>query len=296
MSRIFEALRKAERDRSENNGTARPTATPAWREAGASALATDAIDHLPVVHCGRPESGRSATQPGEAGGETFRVLRHRLEMIRRRRPLGKLLVTSAIPKEGKTTVATNLAATLARTSNRVLLLDGDLRHPGVDGALGLGPMAGLGDWLDERAELRSVLRRVEPHGFVYLAAGEARGNPAEILRRTALAEFLAASATTFDWIVIDSPPLVPFVDAHHLATLADGVLLVLRQDVTPLPAIEQAMAALDRAFLVGAVLNGVRDMNRGYYDYYGEERIARLRKTPAVLDARAAAIEVSAND
>jgi capsular exopolysaccharide synthesis family protein len=297
MSRIFDALRKAETERNEGQAATAFTAAPAWREvAGGVALPTDAIDRLPVVRCGEPGRGRRSTAPGDAGEETFRVLRHRVELIRRRRPLGKLLVTSAIPKEGKTTVATNLAATLARTSSRVLLVDADLRHPGVDGALGLPRMAGLGDWLEERADLASVLRRVEPHGFVYLAAGESRANPAELLRRAPLAEFLAASAATFDWIVIDSPPLVPFVDAHHLATLADGVLVVLRQDVTPRPAIEQAFAALDRAFVAGAVLNGVRDTNRGYYDYYGEQRVARRSRPPAALDARAAAVEVSAND
>ncbi|MDE3136579.1 MAG: CpsD/CapB family tyrosine-protein kinase [Acidobacteriota bacterium] len=296
MSRIFEALRKAESDRNGDRA-APPTATPAWRAAGGGiALPGDAIDRLPVVHCGPPSRGRRATPPDKAGEESFRVLRHRLELIRRQRPLGKLLVTSAVPKEGKTTVATNLAATLARASSRVLLIDADLRHPGVDGALGLQPTTGLGDWLEERAQLAAVLRRVEPHGFVYLAAGEVRRNPADVLRLPAFAEFLTTSATTFDWVVIDSPPLVPFVDAHHLATLADGVLVVLRQDVTPRPAIAQAFAALDRAFVAGAVLNGVDNMSRGYYDYYSEERVTRRSRTPAALDGRAAAVEVSAND
>jgi capsular exopolysaccharide synthesis family protein len=297
MSRIFDALQKAETERSGGHSVEPPTAPPAWREvAGGVALPTDAVEHLPVVRCGPAARGRRATPPDEAGQETFRVLQHRLELIRRRRPLGKLLVTSAIPKEGKTTVATNLAATLARSSSRVLLIDADLRHPGVDGALGLPGMPGLGDWLEQRTELPAVLRRVEPHGFVYLPAGEARANPAEILRRAPLGEFLTASAATFDWIVIDSPPLVPFVDAHHLATLADGVLVVLRQDVTPRPAIEQAFAALDKAFVAGAVLNGVRDTNHGYYSYYGQERAARRRQPPDALAARAAAVEVSAND
>jgi succinoglycan biosynthesis transport protein ExoP len=297
MSRIFDALRKAETERKESQDAAPSPGAPARREvAGGVALPPDALDRVPAVRCGQADRGRRAATPGDAGEESFRVLRHRLELIRRRRPLGKLLVTSAVPKEGKTTVATNLAATLARSSGRVLLIDADLRHPGVDGALALPPMAGLGEWLEGREELHSVLRKVEPHGFLYLAAGEARANPAELLRRAPLAEFLAASATAFDWIVIDSPPLVPFVDAHHLATLADGVLMVLRQNVTPRPAIEQAFAALDRAFVAGAVLNGVCDTNHGYYEYYGEERAARRKTHPAALTPRAAAVEVSAND
>jgi capsular exopolysaccharide synthesis family protein len=293
MSRIFDALRKAESERNQAPAATRTAA--AWGEAGGGpVLAGDAIEHLPAVRCGAPDRGRRATTPGDAGEETFRVLRHRVELIRRRRPLSKLLVTSAIPKEGKTTVATNLAVALARSSSRVLLVDADLRHPGIDGALGLAPAAGLGDWLDGRVEFGAVLRRVEPHNFVYLSAGKPHENPAEVLRRAPLAEFLAASGATFDWVVIDSPPLVPFVDAHHLATLADGVLVVLRQNVTPRPAIAQAFAALDRAFVAGAVLNGVRDENRSYYEYYGEERA--VRQPPAAPGARAAAAGVSAND
>jgi capsular exopolysaccharide synthesis family protein len=287
MSRIFDALSKAENERKERTDPSSAAAT-AWREwAGAVAGSAGRLDELPVLRCTGDGNPRPTPRLDD-GEETFRLLRHRLELIRRRRPLGKLLVTSAIPKEGKTTVATHLAAALARGSGPVLLVDADLRHPGVDRALGLASRNGLGDWLEQRAELDAALRRVDPHGFVYLPAGETRENPAEVLRRAPLAEFLAASAASFDWIVIDSPPLVPFVDAHYLATLADGVLLVLRENVTPRPAIEQAFASLERAFIAGAVLNGVHDANHGYYEYYGEERAARRSRPSAALEPAAA--------
>ncbi len=276
MSRIFDALRKSEQDRAESAApvsAAVMTAAPEVEPESRQPLA--ALDQVPVIH---PSPAKGF--PGETadiGAETFRVLHHRLELIRRQRQLHKLLVTSAVPKEGKTTVACRLAAALARGSARVLLIDADLRHPGIHRALGIsstkGPAPkGMADWLEHREELPHVLRRIEPGGFFYLPAGDARSNPGELLRQPALAEFLTGTAATFDWVVVDSPPLGPFVDAHHLATLVDGVLVVMRSGVTPRPALEQVFTSLKRVFIAGAILNGARDRNRGYYEYYGRER------------------------
>jgi len=275
VSRIFDALRKSEQDRT---GAARPDASPqpaAWSQAAAGAQTPVAgLDMVPAIHS-RPENG-FPDEAGDASAETFRVLRHRLELIRRRRHLQKLLVTSAIPKEGKTTVACRLAMALAQTA-RVLLVDADLRHPGVHRTLGIPAHKGVGDWLEHREELPAVLRRVEPYGFFYLPAGEAHSNPGELLRQPALAEFLAATEANFDWVLVDSPPLGPFVDAHHLATLVDGALVVLRRGVTPRSVLAELSVSLERVFVAGAILNGARDSNQGYYEYYGRERTIHSR-------------------
>lgn len=294
MSRIFDALRKSEAERAASSQI--PSATPAstaaasskWKEIARSAtLEADPFDRLPVLHSGRAGANDFSAWTG-AGEECFRVLVHRLEMIRRQRPLGKLLVTSAVPQEGKTTVAAHLAAALARGERRVLLVDADLRHPGLDRALGLPRVAGLGEWLEGGGEFTTHARRVEPFGFAYLAAGRTGSNPAEALARPALAEFLVSATATFDWIVLDSPPVVPFADARRLATLSDGVLLVLRQGVTPRAAIEQSFAALDRAFIAGAVVNGVRDDNRSYYRYYDSGRESSPARSREARGGRAA--------
>ena len=200
--------------------------------------------------------------------ERFRVLQLRLEQVRRQRPLQKVLVSSAIPKEGKTTVAVNLAITLARSSNRVLLIDADLRHSHVHRALGLPDQPGLSDWLEGRAELPGALTRVEPYSFFFLAGGVAERNPADTLRFPKLQKFLGESTGQFEWVIVDSPPLVPFVDAQHLANLVDGTLLVVRAGVTTKPALEQAVGALGRTFVAGVVVNGVDDSKDGYYRYY----------------------------
>lgn len=274
MSRIFDALRKSEQDRtisaSRNAGAAPPHAN---RIAAPLREAALDLDHVSIVRLGQAAAPEAET--GDVGAETFRVLHHRLELIRRRHPLQKLLVTSAVPKEGKTTVACQLAATLARSSRRVLLIDGDLRHPGVHRKLGLSVQSGLADWLEHREELPSALRRILPYDFFYLPAGEARSNPGELLHQAALAEFLTATAGTFDWVVIDSPPLAPFVDAHHLATLVDGVLVVFRCGVTPRSALDQVLNSLEHVFVVGAVLNGAQNKNQSYYRYYGRDRANR---------------------
>jgi capsular exopolysaccharide synthesis family protein len=279
MSRIFDALHKSEQDRSRSANRDAALAPPnSTKTATAWHGPTGDLAQVPTVRL-RPETGLFA-ETGEVGAETFRVLHHRLELIGRQRPLHKLLVTSAVPKEGKTTVACRLAAAMARSSARVLLIDGDLRHSGVHRMLGLSAQRGLADWLEHREEVASVLRRIEPHDFFYLPAGEARSNPGELLRHAALAEFLTATAAGFDWVVIDSPPLGPFVDAHHLATLVDGVLVVLRCGVTPRVALEQEFHSLDRVFVAGAVLNGARDNNQSYYRYYGRERASRAQTEP----------------
>ncbi|HEV2386268.1 MAG TPA: CpsD/CapB family tyrosine-protein kinase [Candidatus Acidoferrales bacterium] len=269
MSRIFDALRKSERDRA-GDGAASPEDNPqAWRElASAAGAGGDHLDQAPVIRCQATNGRRPAATWHGAGQETFRVLHHRLELLRRVRPLKKLLITSAIPKEGKTTIAVNLAVALARSSPRVLLIDADLRHPGVHRSLGLPATAGLADWLEHRAELGAVLRRVEPYRFFYLSSGQATTSPGEMLRQRELREFLAGAGSLFDWVLIDSPPLVSLVDAHYLATLTDGVLMVLRQGVTPRAALEEALGLLDRAFVAGAVLNGASDGKHSYYGCY----------------------------
>ena len=202
-----------------------------------------------------------------SGQEVFRVLCHRLRQVRERRPLRTVLVTSGVPKEGKTVVAVNLAAMLARSSPRVLLVDADLRHPKLP-VLGLSPERGLADYLAGRIELSGAIRHVDPLRFYYLSAGHASANPVELLQKPALQEFMNQTAAAFDWVILDSPPVNLFADARRLAMLVDGVLLVVCQDVTPREAAEQSVAALEGAFIVGLVFNASTHSPHDHYDLY----------------------------
>src|SRR3989454_7826633 len=208
--------------------------------------------------------------PHAIGAEKFRVLRYRLQHLRMARALSKVLVTSAIPREGKTVVATNLAFTLARSSPHVLLVDADLRLSSVHQMLGLLPMAGLAELLDGRLEARAAIRRLDPSGVYSLPAGRSPANPVELLQSPRTQELLTQTSSAFDWIVVDAPPVNLFADARHLANLADAVLLVTRVGVTPRESMQQMPAALDGAFIAGVVVNGDVDpvQDRYYYSYY----------------------------
>ena len=230
------------------------------------------FEHAATVLCHvRPENrivGRR--QNCEFGAEKFRFLRHRLTQLRQHRPVTKILVTSSVPKEGKTLVAVNLAVSLASNFRRVALFDADMRHPSAHSTLGLPPMAGLAEFLEGKSDLDSVMRRVDPLGFYCVTAGKASGNPFELLVGPRMGQLVRLATAAFEWVVIDSPPLIPFADAHHLAGLVDAVLLVVRPRVTPRDTLRQVLSALDSVQVMGVVLNGSDDSGQDdyYYRYY----------------------------
>jgi capsular exopolysaccharide synthesis family protein len=259
-----EANNRSERQGSQGSSEVKPTqsseALPKGFENAATILCHVRAENR-IVGC---------RQNYQFGAEKFRFLRHRLTQLRQRRPVSKVLVTSSVPKEGKTFVAINLAVSLASSSRRVALFDADMRHPSAQNALGLPPMAGLAEFLEGKADIDSVMRRVDPLGFYYLPAGKASGNPFELLEGSRMSELVALATTAFEWVVIDSPPLIPFADAHHLAVLVDAVLLVARPRVTPRDTLRQVLSALDSAQVAGVVLNASDDRRQDdyYYHYY----------------------------
>ena len=162
--------------------------------------------------------------------EKFRFLEVRLQQLRQSRILKKVLVTSTMPQEGKSMATANLACTLARrTQQRTLLLDGDLRRPSLSQMFGLGRISGLCEWLQgERGPLSGIYYLKGP-GFWILPAGSSPRNPLEILQSGRLAALMDQLTAWFDWIVIDSPPVLPLADATIWMRLVDGILLVTSQ-------------------------------------------------------------------
>ena len=249
-----------------------------WRDLGGQVgVLPDLIEHAREVAC-QPRSDERVLNSGlfqPSAEESFRVLCQRLLQVREQRRLQTVLITSPVPREGKTVVAINLAASLARSSPAVLLVDADLRHPRIP-ALGIDPGPGLADYLAGRVELAKIIHRVDPLGFYYLPAGVASANPAELLQKPGLQEFINQAATTFDWVIFDSPSVNLFADARYLATVVDGVLLVVRESVTPRELATKSLAALDKAFIVGLVYNA--STGSPYAEYNEADRSHAIEK------------------
>jgi protein-tyrosine kinase len=204
------------------------------------------------------------------GAEKFRFLAVRLRQLRQSRTLKKILITSTIPQEGKSTVAANLACTLARRKpHRTLLLEGDLRRPTVAGKFGLGNVPGLSEWLRGETETKNIYR-LEALGLWVLPAGSAPENPLELMQSGKLSPLMDELTAWFDWIVIDSPPVLPLADTSIWARSADGILLVTRKGITEKQQLQRGLEALERSKLLGALVNGSTDaVHSDYYQRYG---------------------------
>lgn len=202
--------------------------------------------------------------------EKFRFLGVRLRQLRQNRPLKKILITSSIPQEGKSMVAANLACTLARRQQqKTLLLDGDLRRPALSQLFGLGKLPGLCDWLQgEPGPIRNIYR-LEGPGCWFLPAGSSPKNPLELMQSGRLAALMDQLAAWFDWIVIDSPPVLPLGDTSIWSRLADGVLVVTRQGATQKKQLQRGLEAIEQSKLIGALLNSSREAaSSDYYSRY----------------------------
>ena len=210
------------------------------------------------------------SDPRGHGADRFRFLRMRLREFANVKKLKTILVTSPLPGDGKSTVALNLATVLEeRGSLSVLLLEADLYRPSLTQTLGLATHSGLAECLESGLDPLSALRRLEPLGCYLLPAGQALGNPTEILQSERFTAVMQALSSYFDWVVIDSPPVAPLTDALLLARHADASLVVVRADRTPKEAAKAACALLGPKHVLGIVLNGVEGLNRLYSKYYG---------------------------
>lgn len=199
--------------------------------------------------------------------EAFHLLGVRLRHLRRQKPLKKVLITSTIPQEGKSMVAANLACTLAlRTQQKVLLLEGDIRRPTQSKIFGLGSNPGICAWLNGARSIVNCMFRLEGPGIWILPAGEATGNSLELLQSGRVIPMMEQLTNWFDWVVIDSPPILPLADTSVWTNMADGILLVVRQGTTQKRQLQRGLEALAAQKVIGAVLNSAR--NAAHTDYY----------------------------
>jgi|HubBroStandDraft_6_1064221.scaffolds.fasta_scaffold16418_2 capsular exopolysaccharide synthesis family protein len=302
MSRIHEALKRAEQERvtgqpaqnsdpQAEHGVASPvveTAPPP-----PSKLHQPVLPHLSTAHV-EAEPGTRPVQfdalwtkckratwkpnpsaivfensdPFFPGAEQFRTLRSRLYRLRETQPLQTILVSSAIPAEGKTVISANLAYALVRQHGcRVLLIDADLRSPRIHTLLGAPAGPGLAEYLQNTATEFDVTQRSGEEGFCFIPAGNHAKHPSELISSVRMKQFLERVRPAFDWIIIDSPPALPVADASVLGGMVDGVLFVVRANSTPSAASQKACKELRDAHLIGVVLNTAEESS-GYNSYY----------------------------
>jgi non-specific protein-tyrosine kinase len=212
-------------------------------------------------------------KPRSPVAETYRALRTNIEFASVDAPLRTLLVTSALPQEGKTTTAGNLAIVFAQGGSRVLLVDGDLRKPGLDGLFGLSNEFGLTTlFRDEAATVTEVTRETELDNLKIVTSGPLPPNPAELLSSKRWLTILERLKAEADLVVIDSPPLQAVTDAALLAAVVDGTVLVIHARRTRRGAVRQAREALARSGgnILGVVMNRLkkREYDQNYYSYY----------------------------
>ena len=297
MSRIHEALKKAAEERSshvESHATEdlMDTLTVGTPEASAVSVAAGPAKYTThtkisesslsyqalLANCRRVTwqirprySVFSREQENSSGAERFRTLRSRLYQVSAVQSVRRVLLTSSVPEEGKTFVASNLAQSMVRQADRkVMLIDADLRASRLHMTLGTDNEPGLSDYLSGEKELTEVVQRSEADNFCFIPSGRYVSNPSELLHSDKMKHLLEKMSELFDWVILDSPPAIAVHDASILADMCDGVLFVVRAGTTNYETARKAAAEFENKNLLGVVLNRVEKQNAyGEYYYYG---------------------------
>jgi len=220
--------------------------------------------------------------------EAFRAIRTNVLFSSAAEGAKVLVVTSAGPGEGKTLVASNLAVALAQATQRVLLIDADMRRPRVHSVFGHAQEPGLSNLLVGNAKASDAVRNTSVPGLWAMPSGMIPPNPTELLGSKRFKEFIATLGQHFDWIVIDTPPIMAVTDSSIAAHIATGVVFVIGSEMTSRQTAQRAIEQLDnaQAKFLGAVLNRVDLQHQGYYysqyfrreyaGYYTEDRPSKL--------------------
>jgi capsular exopolysaccharide synthesis family protein len=298
MSKFFKALDQADRERAlrEQAGRQQEDLTEVMPDAAAAPptpagqpLAPRSTNWPAAERFHSPEPGRSPGPAVEATdgveehlvslltptsfeAEQYRALRHMVEQMHKDADLHALAVTSPAVGDGKTTTAINLAGALAQAPQaRVLLLEADLRRPSVIELLDLGDCSGrslVDAILAPDLSLQAVVRPRHPFNLAVLPAGHPQAASYEVLKSPRLGELLAEARQHYDYIIVDTPPLVPLPDCRLIARWIDGFLVVVAAHKTPRKLVEEALKVVDPPKMLGLVFNSDERPVFGYHRHY----------------------------
>ncbi len=287
MSQLFDALQKSESHRTKQEGVVASgpelldvaekqfqenrSQSPSLTEPGQrESEPLDQVATIPVAVAPN-EKLVCVTDRQSLAAEKFRFLSLRLSHLQQKRNIKVLLITSSMAEEGKSMIAANLACALADGhGQKVLLIEGDLRRPTLVELFGLAQRQGIGDYLQEEKPLRECIYELKGLGVSFLPVGNAPEDPLVAMQSEKLTQLMDQSRAYFDWVVIDSPPLLPLGDTSAWMRLIDGILLIARPGKTAKKQLERGLEALDQSKLIGAIINDSHDVDANdYYHYYG---------------------------
>ncbi len=227
-------------------------------------------------------------QPRAPVSESFRSLRTSLQFSSVDHPIKTLLVTSASPADGKTSIVANLAAVMAQNNREVVVVDGDLRKPKLHRVFALSNRIGLSDYfIRSSGNLSGVVKKTSAKGLSVITSGSLPPNPSELLNSAKMVEVIDLLENRFDTLILDTPPLLAVTDALVLAPRADGVILVMDPSITKRGALRHAIEQLRQvnANLLGVVLNNVKVKRSQYYynrSYYYGKQYGKTSETSTV--------------
>lgn len=274
MSRVHDALRRMEGN-PLTPGSGLPAAARSPIPAAPDELRglLEKIEVVPFTPS--PDASLlDATRPNETPGEEFRSLRTRLNHMQSLQPIHSLVVTSASPAEGKSFTAANLALAQSHLEgNLTLLADFDFRRPVIHNLFQVPRSPGVTDYLRGKVGLEEIIKRIDGSNLCIMPAGEAVLNPLELLNLPEVKTLVDRLPSVFNWVILDTPPLLFAADANLMSTMCHGLLLVVRIGVTTIDSVTRAIGSLCQNNMLGVVVNGA---NKGelyskytyYHSYY----------------------------
>lgn len=282
MGKVYDALRRAEEQRTRRvHETASAASLPPPAELGPHAVPPPRPrSRARGLFSGLAKSVRGSSaepanalnkrritllQPESFVAEQFRTLRARIDSLAASRPVRTIAVTSALPGDGKSLAAIGLAVVYSmQPGRRTLLVDCDLRQPALAASLGLRVDAGLAEVLTGGATLEDAVLRVEGSELDVLPVRAIPQNPSELLASETMPKLLESLAARYDRVILDLPPTLGLPDAKTVSEICDGVVFVVRADVTPEPEVASALEVIDRRRVLGLVMNGAEPTSSRY--------------------------------